>query len=331
VNAPAGNAPRHSHGMRNYLRDGWGLGGAALAFVLGDRVLKRFVLISAGIVLIASAAVAVAAVALRREAGPVIYLLVGLAYYYCLSLIVIAAGVGLAGLVAERLESRPVTPIGGWRVIQRRRRSIAGWAVVDLVVGLPSRTIGSWTVNQLVVLLIGFGWGVVSFFAIPTIALVGGSPRTTAHRSLHLVRSHWGDAVYSTVYLWVRAMVLFGAPAAVAALAGVLLIRGGTVVLGGALFAAGVSGLALAYLLAQAARAVLTVVLYRYVDSGTVYPAFPADLLERTVRGPSGAVRRLIKRIDGDRVRRLRRRLLGDPEGLHVQADGEGRDPDQAA
>jgi hypothetical protein len=174
--------------------------------------------------------------------------------------------------------------------------------------------IGSWTVDLLGVLLIGFGWGLVSFFSIPAIALVGGSARTTARRSLQLVRSHWGDAVSSTVYLWVRAAVFFGAPAAVAASAGVLLIRGGAVVLGGALFAAGVAGLALAYLLARAARAVLTVVLYRYADSGTVYPAFPAELLERSVRGPPGIVRRMNERIEGDRVRRLRRRVLGDPE-----------------
>jgi hypothetical protein len=311
---PAGNAPRQSRGVRNHVRNGWLLGGAALAFVRGDRVLKRFVLISAGIVLVGSVAVAVAAVALRREAGPVGYVLAGLVAYYCLSLVVLAAAVGLAGLVADRLDSRSVTPAGGWRVIERRRRSIAGWAVVDLAVGLPSRMIGSWTVNQLAVLLIGFGWSLVSFFAIPTIALVGGSPRATAQRSLRLVRTHWGDAVYSTVYLWVRAMVLFGAPAAVAAAAGVLLIRGGAVVLGGALFAAGVSGLALAYLLAHAARAVLTVVLYRYADSETVYPAFPVELLERSVRGPSGAVRRLTERVEGDRLRRLRRRVIGDPE-----------------
>lgn len=283
---PAGNAPGPSRGVRDYVSNGWLPGGAAMGFVLGDRALKRFVLIAAGVVLVSSAAVAVAAVALRREAGPVGYLLVGMAAYYCLSLMVIAAGVGLAHLVADRLDSRPVTPAGGWRVIERRRRSIAGWAVVDLALGLPSRVIGSWTVDWLGVLLIGFGWGLVSFFAIPAIALVGGSPWATARRSLRLVRSHWGEAVSSTVYLWVRALVLFGAPAAVAVAAGVLLIRGGTVVLGGALFAAGVSGLALAYLLAQSARAVLTVVLYRYADSGTVYPAFPAELLERSVRGP---------------------------------------------
>ena len=294
--------------------DGWLLGGAALGFVLEHRALRRFVLIAGGIVLVASGAVAVAAVVLRREAGPVGYVLVGLAAYYCLSLFVIAAGVGLAGLVADTLDSRPATPASGWQVIQRRRGSIAGWAVLDLLIGLPSRTAGSWTVNQVGVVLIGFGWGVVSFFAIPTIALIGGSPRAVARHSLQLVRSRWGDAVYSTVYLWIRAAILFGAPAAVAAAAGVLLIRSGVVFLGGALFAAGVSGLALTYLLAQAARAVLTVVLYRYGDSGKVYPAFPAELLDRSVRGPSGFVRRLTERLDGHRIRRLRRRLLGDPD-----------------
>ena len=312
VTASQGRAPRRSRGMRDYVSDGWRLGGAALGFVLGNRALQRFVLTAAGIVLVAAAGVAVAAVALRREAGPVGYVLFGLAAYYCLSLIVTAAAVGVAGLAADSLESRSVTPATGWRLIARRRRPIAGWAVLDLVLGMPSRLVGSWTVNQLAVLLIGFGWSLLSFFAIPTIAITGGSPRATARRSLQLVRRHWGDAIYSTVYLWVRAVVVFGVPAAIAVAVGVLLIRNDAVILGGALFAAGVAGLALAFLLAQVARAVLTVVLYQYADSGTVYPAFPAELLERSVRGPSSILRRLTERIEGDRVRRLRRRLLGD-------------------
>lgn len=308
------NAPERPRGVRDYVSEGWRLGGAALGFVLGNRVLQRFVLISAGIVLVASAAVAVAAVALRRETGPLGYVLVGLAAYYCLSLMVTAVGVGLAGLVADQLDSRPVTAGGGWRVIKRRGRSIASWAVVDLALAVPSRTLGSWSVDVLGVLLIGFGWGLVTFFAIPTIALVGGSPWATGRRSLRLVRRRWGDAVSGTVYLWVRALVFFGAPAALAAAAGVVLIRSGAVVLGGAVFAIGVSGLALAYLLGRAARAVLTVVLFRYADSGTVYPAFPAELLERSVRAPPRIVRFLTARMEGDRVRRLRRRVLGDLE-----------------
>jgi hypothetical protein len=128
------------------------------------------------------------------------------------------------------------------------------------------------------------------------------------------VRSKWGDAVYSTVYLWVRAAVSFGLPAAAATLAGVLLIRADRVFIGGALFAAGVAGLALTYLLTQTARSVLTVVLYRYAESGTVYEAFPAELLDRGLRGPSSLIRRVAARIDGDRIRRLRRRVLGDTD-----------------
>jgi hypothetical protein len=59
---------------------------------------------------------------------------------------------------------------------------------------------------------------------------------------------------------------------------------------------------------------VLTVVLYRYADSRTVYPDFPAELLDRSIRGPSRVVRRLAEQIEGDRVRRVRRRVLGDLE-----------------
>ena len=218
------------------MTSGWRLGGAALAFVLRNRPLQRFVVVAGGIVLVATGGIAVVAVALRREAGPVGYVLVGLAAYYCLSLMVTAIAVGVAGLVAESLDSRPVTPATGWQVIRRRRRSIASWAVLDLALGLPSRAVGSWTVEQLAVLLLGFGWALLSFFAIPTIALTGGSARSVAGRSLRLVRGHWGAAVYSTVYLWVRAAVLFGLPAAAASAAGVLLIRNGAEVSGAALF-----------------------------------------------------------------------------------------------
>jgi hypothetical protein len=91
----------------------------------------------------------------------------------------------------------------------------------------------------------------------------------------------------------------------------VLLIRAGAEITGAILFTAGVAGLALTYLLAQGARAVITVVLYRFAESARVYPAFPAELLERSVRGPSTVLSRIARRIEGDRLQRLRKRLLG--------------------
>ena len=300
--------------MRTYVTDGWNLSGAAIGFVLGNRPLKRFLLGAIGAMLLISAAVAAAGVVLRRHAGPVEYVLVGVGVSYCLNLIVTAVAVGAAGLVADSLEGRPVSASTGWETMRRRRRPIAGWAVVESLVGLPSRAVGSWSTEQLGGIVLGFGWNILTFFAIPAIALAGEGPVRTARRSLRLVRSCWGDAVSSTVYLWVRAVVIFGLPAAAGVGVGVLLIRGGHEFLGGALFVAGVAGLALAYLLAQVGRTVLTVVLYRYAESGAVYPAFPADLLERTLRGSSSFALSVARRIEGERLRRLRRRVLGELE-----------------
>ena len=306
--------PPPSRGIRNYVADGWQLGGAAINFVLENRPLKRFLAGSITAVVLIAAVVAALGVLLRRHGGPVEYVLVGVALTYCLNLLTTAVAVGTAAIVADSLDGRTVTSSTGWETIRLRRRPIAGWAVVDAVVGLPSRAVGSWSVEQLGGLLLGFGWGILSFFAIPTIALTGSGPLETARHSLRLVRRRWGEAVSSTVYLWVRAVVVFGLPAAAAAAVGVLLIRGGHDFLGGALFVAGAAGLVLAYLLAQLGRTVLTVVLYKYADSGTVYPAFPEELLERGLRGWGKFTQRVAQRIEGDRVRRLRRKLLGDLE-----------------
>jgi hypothetical protein len=306
---------RRRRGTREYLTDGWHLGGAAMRFVLANRAVLRFVLGAVAILIVLAAAVTAPTVILRRHAGPVEYVLIGLASSYMLSVLVTGATVGLAGLVAKTLDGHPVTAATGWRVIRDRRRPIAGWAVVDAAVGVPSKAVGSWTVDQLGTVLLGFGWSLLSFFAIPTIALTGSSARETARQSVRLVRGHWGDAVYSTVYLWVRAVVVFGVPAAVAVSGGVLLLRAGAEFLGVLLFVGGVAGLALTYLLIQGARSVITVVLYRFVTSGSVYPTFPAELLERSVRGPSGLANRVAERLQGDRLRRLRRRVLGEIEG----------------
>ena len=116
--------------LRRHLSDGWRLGGAAIRFALENRVLQRFLLISAGIVLVIFAAVAAAAVLVRNYTGPVGYVLAGLGAYYCLSVMTTAMAVGMAGMVADSLDSRPVTLATGWRLIVRRRRSSAGrWSI----------------------------------------------------------------------------------------------------------------------------------------------------------------------------------------------------------
>src|SRR5256885_14031821 len=83
--------------MVDNLSAGWHLGGAAIAFVLRDRPLRRFLAGSMGTVVVIAAVVAALAVVLRRHAGPVEYVLVGVASSYCLNLMVTAGGVGGGG------------------------------------------------------------------------------------------------------------------------------------------------------------------------------------------------------------------------------------------
>jgi hypothetical protein len=300
--------------MQRYVADGWHLGGAAIRFVLQNRPLKRFLLGSLSGATFVAGGVAAAGVVLRRHAGPVEYVVVGALVTYCLNLIAVAVEVGAAAIAAGSLERRQMEPADGWSAMRLRRKSIAGWALVDATVGLPSRAVGSWSIEQLSGLLLGFGWGVLSFFAIPTIAFTGAGPLETARHSWRLVRARWGDAVSSTVYLWVRAAVVFGVPSAAATAVGVLLIRGGHDFLGALFFVPGAAGLVLTYLLTQVARTVLTVVLYRFAETGMTYAAFPVQLLERGLRGPSKLSRKVADKVEGERLRGLRRRLLGELE-----------------
>lgn len=296
--------------MRASLIDGWRLGGAAISFVLSNRALQRFLFAAIAIEILVTAGAGELAVALRRDGGPVQYVFAGLGAYYLISLMSTAVAVGVAGMVADTLEERPISPSTGWERIHRRRKTIAGWALIDLAVGIPSKYVGSWTVDQVGVLVLGFGWGLLSFFAIPTIALTTATTVGTARHSLRLMRDRWGDAVYGTVYLWVRAAVVFGLPSAASVAVGVLLIHHSRIFIGGLFFAVGVAGVALTYVLALTARTVITVVLYRYASTETVYPAFPPELLDRSVRGPSSTFRRFAQKVEGRRIQGIRKRVL---------------------
>ena len=298
-------------GFARSVRDGWRLGGLALDFVLEQRPLWRYALTAVGAVAASGVIVGALAVILRRHSGPVVDVLAGMGAYYYFTAAITAASVGLAGMVARTFDGYPVTARNGWELVVRRRGAIAGWAGIDLAVGLPSRLIGSWAVDQLIVVVLGFGWALVSLLVIPAIALNGDGAGAAAQRSLRLMRRRWGDAVSGMVYIWLRAVVTIGLPGAAAAAAGVLLVTHHHPFLGGVLVAAGAGALALAALAAITARTVLAVAIFRFADSGTATAAFPEELLDRGVRPPAAVIRRIGRAAERKPVLALRRRILG--------------------
>lgn len=233
----------------------------------------------------------------------------GLVSAYVVALLSNLAAVGLAGLVDRKLGGQTLDTRDGWRLMRRRLPQVAGWALLVVVVGVPARILTGWGVDQVAAVLLGFGWAVISFFAIPAIALAGDGPIRAGARSLGLVGRQWGSQVVGMVYVWLRPVVFIGIPGGLLLAAGIVLALEGHSLLGWVLGAGGAVTIALAYLFVVTARAVLCVALYRFAQDEELPPEFNRATLDRVLRPPAPRTVRIVRRLDNATARRVRERL----------------------
>ena len=299
-----------SHGRTaQAARDGWALGGSALRMVRGQPGLRRYAIAAFVAMVVFNVGEAVLVLHYRHVGTIPERLIIALATGYVVAVLANSIAVGLAGLSDRVLADQVPAAAEGWRLAGRRLPQVTGWALLVVLIGIPARFLTSWGVDQLAAVLLGFGWVVVSFFAIPAIALIGDGPLRAAERSLRLVRRFWAGQVASMVYVWLRPALFIGLPGAATLLIGVILERSGHDFVGWSLGLAGAIAVAVAYLVAVCARSVLGVALFRLAESGTAPPGFDPVALRRTMRTPTPVIARLARRFDGERLRRLRDRL----------------------
>jgi hypothetical protein len=289
--------------------DGWALGGAAIAMVRRQPGLRRYLGWAFVVLLVVHLAVAAAILHYRHHGTIPQRLIVVLITGYVVAVLSNAAAVGLAGLSDSILSGRPAAARDGWRLTLQRLPQVAGWGLVVLAVGVPARLLTSWGVDQLAAVLLGFGWGVLSFFAVPAIALTAAGPIAAAERSFHLVKRFWAGQVAGMVYIWLQPVLFIGLPGAAALLTGVVLERSGHDLLGWAIALGGAVALAVAYLIMVSAKSILSVAIFRFAEDGEAPPGFDGERLRRMLVGPTSFVERIARRLDNDRVRRLRKRL----------------------
>jgi hypothetical protein len=301
-------APR-PHGLRQYVRDGWDLGGAAFRLAIDHRELRRFAAVAYGAAIVSELVISAGVIFVRHHEALWQRPIILIALAYVAALFSALAAVGLAGLSAKLLDGAELYSADGWRLVRQRLPQIAGWAGIVVIVGIPSRFLTGWGVDQLSAVLLGFGWAVLSFFAIPAIALRGDGPIAAGLRSLRLVGQRWGEQVVGMVYVWVRPAVFLGLPGAIALAAGIVLDRTGHDLLGWTIAVAGAFAIAVAYLITVAAQSVLSVTLFRFAEGGSVHRAFDREQLARVLRGPAPMVSKAARRLETDRTRRLRERI----------------------
>ncbi len=291
------------------MRDGWDLGGAALRLAVDHPELRRFAAIAYGSAIVAELLVSAGVIFVRHHVALWQRPIVVIALAYLAALLSALAAVGLAGLSARLLDGAELRSADGWALMRQRFRQVAGWAAIVVLIGIPSRFLTGWGVDQLSAVLLGFGWAVLSFFAIPAIALRGDGPIAAGLRSLRLVGQRWGEQVVGMVYVWVRPAVFLGLPGALAVAGGIVLDRSGHDLLGWTIAVAGAFAIAIAYLVTVAAQSVLSVTLFRFAEGDEVHSAFSPEQLERVLRGPAPMVTRVVRRLEGKRTRRLRERI----------------------
>lgn len=197
--------------------------------------------------------------------------------------------VGLAHNADRRMHGEEVAFKDGMALASSRMSAIAGWAFVATVVLTVIRAIQErfGIAGAILGGLAGAAWGILSFLAVPVIALEGTGPIATLKRCGNLVKSRWGEQITGTIAIG-GAVFLFGMlPAILFMVAGVL-VWASSGIGGGILIGAGVIIFIVAALIQQALSTIFGVALYRYVAGEEVVAGFTKEDMDSAIRTKKG-------------------------------------------
>lgn len=204
------------------------------------------------------------------------YLVAFVTYYFA---------VGLAHNADRLMQGESPSFSDGMALASHRTAAVAGWAFVATVIVALIRAIRQRSGIGGAILggLAGAAWGVLTFLAVPVIAIEGTGPIATLKRCGTLIRSRWGEQITGTV-------AIGGIVFLVGMLPGILLIVAGAMVwattgaVGVVLIAIGILVLIAAALVQQSLTTIFGVALYHHVAEERAVGGFTTDELQGAVR-----------------------------------------------
>lgn len=264
----------------------WRLTRTAWSLVRGDRA----VLALAACATLCGAGGAVLFMWLSRSRSPgesVGGLLIWIAVLgYPLAFLSTFFNVAIAAAANAALEGRRLSFLEAVRCAGRRLDQVALWALVVSGVGLIVREIGSRLPGggRLATGLLGAAWTLVSFLAIPVLAIEGCGGLRCIRRSTELLRRRWGETLGGNVAIsaW-TVMVMM--PAVFLLAAGFALVDHADRGTGVWLVAVGFGVMFVISGAAGAVRQVFAAAVYRYAVAGTAPAPFSDEDLQRPFVG----------------------------------------------
>jgi hypothetical protein len=182
-----------------------------------------------------------------------------------------------------------VTVADGLAVARSRFSQICGWAalstVISLVMGLLENQGGIG--GQIAARLVGMAWALVTFLAVPVIAIEGTGAVATLKRSASIFRERWGQQITGNVAIGAAVGLLGILPSALLIGIGIAVWSSASFV-GALLVIVGAIGLAISLLISKALSGIFGVALYRYATEGQAVGGFTAEELESAVKAKKG-------------------------------------------
>ena len=208
---------------------------------------------------------------------------------YVLSVVGFYFSVGLAAAADMIFRGEEATVADGLAVARSRFAQICGWAAVSTAISVLMGALE----NQggiggaIAARVVGMAWSLVTFLAVPVIAIEGTGPFETLKRSAGLFKSRWGAQITGNIAIG-GAVFLFGVlPSALLIGAGVLVWASASFA-GALLVVLGAIGLAISVLISSALSGIFGVALYRYTLDGQAVGGFTAEELESAVKTKHG-------------------------------------------
>jgi len=224
----------------------------------------------------------------QKTYGGAIPLLV--AGIYVLSVVGVYFAVGLAAAANKVfLGEANVTVADGLTVARSRFPEICGWAALSTAIGLLMGLLEDQggAFGQIAARLVGMAWALVTFMAVPVLAIEGTGPFTTLKRSAAIFKDKWGQQITGNIAIGGAIALLGVLPAALLIFAGFLLwpSSGAAAVV---LILIGVVIMCVALLISKALSGVFGVALYRYAIDGEAVGGFTQEELESAVKLKKG-------------------------------------------
>jgi len=189
--------------------------------------------------------------------------------------------VAMMGCAMMRLEGGDPTFSYGMKFAAERFKYIVEWALVAATVGLILRAIEqrSGFIGRIIIGIVGIAWSIATYFVLPVLAFEKLTPFKAMKRSASVLKSSWGEALFSNLGIGLIFFLL--------ALVGVFVMFLGIyiIVVTESLYAIILCVIAVLYwiflaILASAVHAVLMTALYRFATTGKTSMEFPTQILQ---------------------------------------------------